>query len=132
MVSEPTLYNTGWIIIGYKQRRSGSGRLEYDKQLLQCQICHRKIQRRNMSDHVKYQNTDNMDNLIGDKEENMQDLPSREWIHSIWDRKCKRPECGDHKKNPTELRYHYRRAHPLDLIDFKDGDMNRCIKCGVI
>ena len=84
-----------------------------------------------MNDHVKYQHPDNMDNLIGNKEENMQDLPSRVWVHSIWDRKCKRPECGDHKQNPTELRYHYRRAHPLDSIEFKDGDMNRCIRCGV-
>ena len=60
----------------------------------------------------------------------IQDLPSKEWNHSILDRKCKRPECRDQKRNPTELRYHYSRAHPLDIINFTDEDMNRCYKCG--
>ena len=49
--------------------------------------------------------------------------------HSIFDRKLKIPECGDHKNTPTEFIYFYSRDHTMDKITFLDGDMNIYYVC---
>ena len=83
MISEPPLYNTGWIILGYNHRRRDIDRITYEKELVECEIFRKRIQRRTIGDHRKYQHPEKMNIVMG----RIKDLPSKEWNHSILDRK---------------------------------------------
>ena len=58
-----------------------------------------RIQRRSLVNHSKYHNPENLDMVVENDVGKIQDLPSRQWVHILWYRKFKRPECGDHKRN---------------------------------
>ena len=47
------------------------------------------IKRRIIGDHRKYQHPGEMNIVIESEMGRMKDLPSKEWNHSILDRKCK-------------------------------------------
>lgn len=64
---------------------------------MECLIFTNRIKRITFNNLSKYKHPDNLEIVMGNKVERMKYLLRREWDHSIWDSKFKRPECGYHK-----------------------------------
>ena len=105
---------------------------QFRKELITCSLCNIKIQRGNMDSHMKFKHLNpNYSNQLSKLHEDVAEQEASSWM--IWrkDYKCPRIGCPfvSKSKANSQLRYHFSRMNPRDILKSSYESIIQCPKC---